>query len=164
MLLQQRPRFDIPREWTCLFFAYCHEFRSRELYDGFILPVEREFKKSSIWLINHEKELREFVLFIKLFVVRKMAIPKNTLERIKRHWIRPGLHKSIGSHLPIYFTVWKLMAPTLSISMHKIKPLFSLVISKLMSAFSLTVQFGVANNQITIIREVLEESLYRLTN
>ena len=56
------------------------------------------------------------------------------------------------------------MAPTLSISMHKIKPLFSLVISKLMSAFSLTVQFGVANNQITIIREVLEESLYRLTN
>ena len=54
--------------------------------------------------------------------------------------------------------------PPLSISVHKIKRLFSLVISKLMSAFSLTVQFGVANNHITIIREVLEESLYRLTN
>ena len=72
----------------------------------------KENFKSPIGLINHEKELEEFDLLIKLFVVTKMEIPKNTLERITRHWFRPCLRKSIGSHLPVHFTVWKTMAPT----------------------------------------------------
>ena len=38
MPLQQGPRFDIPLESTCWF----HEFHKRELYDGSVLPVERE--------------------------------------------------------------------------------------------------------------------------
>ena len=32
----------------CLFVAYCHEFLNRELYDGFVVPVERERYKSPI--------------------------------------------------------------------------------------------------------------------
>ena len=86
MRLQQEIRFYIPLEFNCcLFFAYCHEFLNRESYDGFVLPVERELQKSPIRLINHGKELREFVLFIKLFVVTKMKILKNMFERITRH-------------------------------------------------------------------------------
>ena len=163
MLLQQRLRFYIPREWTCLFFAYCHEFRRMELYDGFILPVERELKKSSIWLINHGKELWEFVLFIKLFVVRKISFQRihlNVLRDIGSDLAYTKVSGVVCQFILRSGSLW----PPLSISMHKIKPPFSLVISKLMSAFSLTVQFGVVNNHITIIREVLEESLYRLTN
>ena len=41
--LQQGPSFFIPLESIfCLFIAYCYEFRNRESYDGFVLPVERE--------------------------------------------------------------------------------------------------------------------------
>ena len=37
-------RFYIPLESTCcLLVAYCHEFLNRESYDGFVVPVEREF-------------------------------------------------------------------------------------------------------------------------
>ena len=35
--------------------------------------------------MNHGKELREFALLIKLFVVKNMGIPKNMLECITRH-------------------------------------------------------------------------------
>ena len=114
MFLQQGPRFYIPlQSICCLFAAYCREFCNREPYDGFVLPVEKEFQKPPIWLINHGKEFWEFVLFIKLFVVTKMEILKNTLERITtRHWIRPCLNKSIRGRLPIHFTVWKLTVPT----------------------------------------------------
>ena len=37
--------------------------------------------------MNHGKEIREFVLFISLFVVTNMKILKNTLERTTRQWI-----------------------------------------------------------------------------
>ena len=88
-------RFYIPLESTCfLFVAYCHEFFNRKSYDGLVVPVERELQKPPIWLINHWKKLREFVLFIKLFVITKMKILKNTLEHITRHWIRPYLHNT----------------------------------------------------------------------
>ena len=43
MPLQQRTRFYIPTESTFrLFVAYYHEFRNKESYDGFVLPVKRE--------------------------------------------------------------------------------------------------------------------------
>ena len=62
---------------------------SGESYNRFGLPVEKE-RKIFVLLINHGKKPREFVSFIKLFVVTKKEIPKNTLERILRHSIRPG--------------------------------------------------------------------------
>ena len=110
--LQQGPRSYIPLESICLCVAYCHEFHNRESFDGFFLPVERERYISPIWLNNHGKELWEFTLFSKLFSVTKIKIPKNTLKRITRHWIRPCLHKRIGEHLSIHFMGWKLVVPT----------------------------------------------------
>ena len=65
MSLQQGPRSYIPLELTCLFVAFCYEFWNRDSYDGFVLPVERELQKSSIWIFNHGKKLREYALFIK---------------------------------------------------------------------------------------------------
>ena len=79
---------------------FCTPFRpilnrvNRESCDRFVVLVERELQKSPIWLINHWKKLREFVLFIKLFLITKMKILKNTLELITRHWIRPCLHNT----------------------------------------------------------------------
>ena len=78
MVCNELNRFYIPLELTCcLFGAYCHEFLNRESYDRFVVPLERE--------LNHWKELREFVLFIELFVITKMEILQNTFERITRH-------------------------------------------------------------------------------
>ena len=43
MPLQQGPRFYIPFASTFyLVVAYCYDFCSRESYDGFVRPVERE--------------------------------------------------------------------------------------------------------------------------
>ena len=43
MPLQQGPVFYIPLEWACcLFYAYCHKFRERESYKGFVPVAERE--------------------------------------------------------------------------------------------------------------------------
>ena len=64
MSLQQEPRSYVPLESTCLFFAFCYEFWNRELYDGFVLPVERELQKFSIWIFNHGRKLGEYALFI----------------------------------------------------------------------------------------------------
>ena len=58
--------------------------------------------KSPVWLINHWKKLQEFALFIKLFVITKMKILKNTLERFTRHWIRPCLHNTFYGHNSFY--------------------------------------------------------------
>ena len=113
MVLQQEPTFYIRLESiSCLFVTCYHEFCNRKLYDRIILPIERDLKKSPISLTNHGRELSEFILFIKLFVFTKIDVPKNTFERVARHWIRPCLHKSIGDVLPIHFTVWKPIAPT----------------------------------------------------
>ena len=49
--------------------------------------------------------------YLSSWLLSQMEIPKNMLKRIVRHWIRPCLSKSIRGHVPIYFTVWKLMAP-----------------------------------------------------
>ena len=72
----------------------------------------KENFKNLLLTLNQGKELREYILFIKLFVVTKMEAPKNSLKHITRQRIRPCLHKSIGGRLPIHFTVWKLMAPS----------------------------------------------------
>ena len=134
--LQQGPRSYIPLESICLFVGYCHEFRNRESYDGFVLPVERKRQKPPIWFINLGKELREFTLFSKLFFVTKMKIPKNMLKRITRHWIRLCLHKRIGGCLPYILWSGSLLYP-LSSSILKNKRIFLLLILKLISAFSL---------------------------
>ena len=73
--------------------------------------LKKNFKNLLLDLLNR-KELREFVLFMKLFVATKMKIRKNTLEPITKHWIRPCLKKNFSRHLPILFTVWKLVTPT----------------------------------------------------
>ena len=84
--------------------------------------------------MNHAKELREFVLFIKLPIVKKMKIPKNTLERITRHWS----HLVSGSRVIFQYILRSrsLWHPLIS-SMLKNKQIFSLAISKLISVFSL---------------------------
>ena len=86
---------------------FCTPFRpilnrvNRESCDRFVVLVERELQKSSIWLINHWKKLREFVLFIKLFVTQRW-----------RFWrIRSNVLRGTESDLAytIHFMVWKLM-------------------------------------------------------
>ena len=72
--MQQGPRFYILLESTCLFDAPCYEFRDRESYDGFFLPVERELIVKNLLfdlLIMELQELQEFVLFMELFVASK---------------------------------------------------------------------------------------------
>ena len=137
MLLQQGPRFHAPLESTYfLFVAYYREFHNRKSYHGFVLPVERELLKFSIWIINHAKELQKFVLFIKLFIVTKMEIPRNTLKGNTRHWIRPCNPKVlevVSQHVLWSGSLWQ----PLSTSILKNKRFFSLLISKLLSAFSL---------------------------
>ena len=59
---------------------------------------------------NHAKKLQEFVLFIKLFVLTKMEIPQNMLERITRQWIRPCI--GVGVRLPTNFYGLEAMEPT----------------------------------------------------
>ena len=90
--------------WIDLLFIYC-----LVLYQGIIRWIcstcWKRTLKISYWLINQGKELREFILFIKLFVVIKMEAPKNSLKRITRQRIIPCLHESVGSRLPRQFTV-----------------------------------------------------------
>ena len=128
-------------ESTCwLFVAYYHEFLNRKSYDGSVILVERELrwircncwkrtlKISYLTIINHWKELREFVLFIKLFVVTKMKILNKTLERITRHWIRPAYTKALGVPSKYILCSGSIRYPVRS-SMLKNKRIFSLVIS-----------------------------------
>ena len=94
-----------------------------------LLYLLKENLKNLIFdLLIRGRSFQNLSYLSSLFVVKKMEIPKNTLERITRYWIRPCLHKSIGGRLPIHFT--------LSSSMLKNKRIFSLVIWKLMSPFS----------------------------
>ena len=75
--MQQGPRFYILLESTCLFDAHCYEFRHRESYDGFFLPVERELIVKNLLfdlLIMALQELQEFVLFMKLFIASKETL------------------------------------------------------------------------------------------
>ena len=58
-------------------------------------PVEKELSKSPVWLIDDGKELPEFILFIKVFVVTK-EIPKNMVERITMDWIIPCLQSLLA--------------------------------------------------------------------
>ena len=46
--------------------------------------LKKNFKNLLLDLLNR-KELREFVLFMKLFVATKVKIRKNTLEPITKH-------------------------------------------------------------------------------
>ena len=64
--------------------------------------LKKNLKNLLLDLLNR-KELREFVLFMKLFVATKVKIRKNTLEPITKHWIRPCLQKNISRHLLIHF-------------------------------------------------------------
>ena len=138
-------RFYIPLELACsLFVAYCHEILNRGSYDGLVAPVERELWKSPIWLINQWKELREFALFIKSFV-----ITMNTLERITTfRGIESDLAHTKVSGVASQYILWSesLWYPAKS-NIHKNKCIFSLVISKLISALS-TVQIDAAKNYI----------------
>ena len=94
-----------------------------------LLYLLKENLKNLIFdLLIRGRSFQNLSYLSSLFVVKKMEILKNTLERITRHWISPCLHKSIGGRLPIYFT--------LSSSMLENKRIFSLVIWKLMSPFS----------------------------
>ena len=64
MPLQQEIRSSISLELNCcLFAAYCDEFLNRESYDGFVLPVEKELKKSLIGLIKQEGASRICVIY-----------------------------------------------------------------------------------------------------
>ena len=132
-------RFYNPLELTCcLFFAYCHEF-----INSMVPYTWTELQKSTVWLINYWKELREFVLFIKLFVITKMNILKNLLRGIES-----DLAYTKASGVASQYILWSrsLWHPVRS-SMRKNKRHFSLVILKLMSAFS-TVQLDLAKNHI----------------
>ena len=91
MLVQQGSISFIPLEMAWLLVAYFHEFRYGKSYDRFILPVQR--KLSFLALIKHRKELREFVSLIKLLVVTKMEILKNSHGRFTKHCMRPCLHR-----------------------------------------------------------------------
>ena len=136
MPMQQGPIFYIPLKLTCLFDAYCYEFCNRESYDEFVLPVEREliFKNLLFDLLITARNFKN--LFYLSSCSLWQIIPKNTLKRITRHWIRPCLHKSIGVVCQYIFLSESIWHP-LSSSMLKNKQILSLIISKLISTFSL---------------------------
>ena len=101
-----------------------------------------------------------------LLIVTKMEILKNTLKRITRHWVRDCLYKSIGGVYQYVLRSGSLWH-TLSNSIPKNKRNVSLVISKLVSAFSLwlynLVQPTIISAKKTMIQKVWEGILYRLT-
>ena len=130
MSLQQRPRFYVPLEFTWyLFVAYYLKFRDRE-------PCSTCWKR--ILTHNHAQKHREFVLIIVLsFCCHKDEdSDKNRLKRIKRHWIRPCYTKVSGGTFSQYVLWSGSIRHPLCSSMLKNKRFFSLVISKLMLAFS----------------------------
>ena len=102
---------------------------------------------------------KEFVLFIKLFAVTNMEIPKNTVERITRPWFRSCLHKSIGGRLRIHFWSGSLWNP-LSSSMLKNKRIFSLVIAFSLVITEMTENFTEAIKYLTKLKETLRNYVW----
>ena len=97
-----------------------------------------------IGLFNHEKEFREFVLFIKLFVVttwRFWTKRSNILRSIES-----GLASTKVSGISQYILWSGSLWHPLNSSMLKNKWIFSLVISEHVCFLSMTVQLGVAKN------------------
>ena len=98
--------------------------------------LKENFKKFHICLINRKKKLWECFLFIKLFVVTKMEISKNTLTHITSHWIWPCISKSIRVCTQYILRSGSLWHP-LSSSMLTNKGIFLSLVSKPMTVFSL---------------------------
>ena len=94
-------------------------------------------------------QLRQFVLFIKLFLITKMKILKNTIHSNVLRGIEPDLAYKKVSGVSSQYTLWSgsLWYPVRS-SLLKNKRFFSFLISKLMPAFS-TVKLDVAKNHIS---------------
>ena len=135
--MQQGPRFYIPRESTCLSDAYCYEFRDRESYDRFALPLERELIVKNL-------------LFDSLIIGRSFEnlfyLSSRSLSQRRFRIISSNILRGIESDLPwtkvsgvvsqYILRSGSLLHP-LNSSMVKNKQIFWLIISKLISAFSL---------------------------
>ena len=138
MTLQQEPRFYIPLESTCcLFFVYSHELHSRESYDMDLFYHLKE---------NFKNFLFDSIIMGKSFENLSYLSSCLLSQRWKFRGIRSKALRGIESDLAYkrlsgavsQFILWSgsLWHP-LSITMLTNKRIFSLVTSKLMSAFSI---------------------------
>ena len=135
--MQQGPRFYILLESTWLFDAHCYEFRDRESYSGFVLPVERELIVKN-FLFNLLIMARSFK---NLFYLSSCSLPQRRFRRIRWNVLR-GIESElactkvsgvVSQYILRFGSLWH----PLSSSMLKNKQIFLLIISKLISAFSL---------------------------
>ena len=137
MPMQQGFRFYILLESTCLIDAHCYEFRDRESYDGFILPVERELIVKNL-LFDLLIMARSFK---NLFYLSSCSLPQRRFHRIRSSVLRAiesdlsctKVSGVVSQYILRFGSLWH----PLSSSMLKNKQIFSLIISKLISAFSL---------------------------
>ena len=89
------------------------------------------------------------MVFVEHTCCSNVVDSKVALRGITRHWLGTCLRKRIEGCLPQYVLQSESLQHPLSSSMLKNKIIFLLVISKLMSVFSLmTVQLGEASNHI----------------
>ena len=103
-------------------------------------PVEKELSKSPVWLIDDGKELPEFILFIKVFVVTKVFVVSNVLRWIEsylacRAWLL-ACTKVSGVFSQYILRSRSLWNP-LSSRMLKNMQIFLLIISKFLSLYNL---------------------------
>ena len=137
MPMQQGPRFYILLESTCLFDAHCYEFPDRKSYDGFALPVEKELTVKNL-LFDLLTMARSFK---NLFYSSSCSLPQKRFHRIRLHVLQ-GIESDLActkvsgvvyQYILRFGSLWH--PPSSSMLMNK--QTFSLIISKLISDFSL---------------------------
>ena len=137
MPMQQGPRFYIHLEWTCLFDAHCYEFRDRESNDRFVLPAERELIVKNL-LFNLLIMARSFK---NLLYLSSCSLPQRRFHRIRSHVLQGTesdlAYTKVSGVVYQYILRFRSLWHPLSSSMLINKQIFSLVISKLISAFCL---------------------------
>ena len=135
--MQQGPRFYILLESTCLFDAHCYEFPDRKSYDGFALPVEKELTVKNL-LFDLLTMARSFK---NLFYSSSCSLPQKRFHRIRLHVLQ-GIESDLActkvsgvvyQYILRFGSLWH--PPSSSMLMNK--QTFSLIISKLISDFSL---------------------------
>ena len=128
--LQQLPRFHIPLDSTCcLLVTYCHEFCNRE----FVALVERQLEKYPIWLLITRRNLCYLSSCSFSQRSRFRRIRSSVLRDTESDCAYTKILEFVSQYILRSGNLWHL----LSSGMLNKKWIFSLVISKLISAFSL---------------------------
>ena len=137
MPMQQGPGFYILLESTCLFDAHCYEFSDRESYDGFVLPIERELIVKNL-LFDLLIMARSFK---NLFYLSSRSLPQRRFHRIRSHVLQ-GIESDLActkvsgvvyEYILQFGSLWHPLSSSTLMN----KQIFSLIVSKLISDFSL---------------------------